>query len=110
MWLRGALLVIVVAGELACPGAVRSEQPGQAAFKRACARCHGEGGKSDTPHGRPLKVAPLVNDARLANMTPAEIVHLVKTDPKHHGVVHLESADLEAAAVFVKTLARRTDP
>lgn len=105
--------MLVLVGALARPGRARPEQPeqpGQAAFNRACARCHGEGGKTDTPHGRPLKVAPLVNDARLAHMTPEEIVHLVKTDPKHRGVVHLENADLQAAAVFVKTLAKREDP
>lgn len=85
-------------------------EPGEAVFKARCARCHGETGKTDTPDARALKVAPLVNDARIAAMTPAEIVELVKSDPKHRGVVDLQDADLEGAAVFVKTLAARPQP
>jgi mono/diheme cytochrome c family protein len=80
-------------------------QGAAAVFKSRCARCHGQAGKSDTPDGRSLKVAPLVNDARLARMTPAEIATLVKANAKHRGVVKLDDADLDAAAVFVKHLA-----
>jgi hypothetical protein len=41
-------------------------------------------------------------------MTPTEIVGLVKSDPKHQSVVQLEDADLEAAALYVKRLARQS--
>jgi mono/diheme cytochrome c family protein len=83
---------------------------GATIFQARCARCHGTTGKTDTDLGRVLKVAPLTNDARLARMTPAEIVNLVKSDRKHRGVVHLEKADLEAAAVYVKQLAQQCEP
>jgi len=77
-----------------------------AVFRSQCARCHGERGRTDTSTARALKVAPLVNDARLAAMTPQEIVALVRADPKHRGVVTLRDADLIRAAYFVKQLAQ----
>jgi mono/diheme cytochrome c family protein len=83
-------------------------QPGAAVFQARCAKCHGAAGATDTPMARALKVAPLVNDAKLARMTPAEIAALVRSDTKHRGVVDLEDADLEAAALFVKKLATQS--
>jgi len=53
-----------------------------AVFHAQCALCHGEGGRADTRIGRALKVAALVNDARLAAMTAEQIATLVKGDPK----------------------------
>jgi mono/diheme cytochrome c family protein len=78
-------------------------------FRENCARCHGETGKADRPMSRTLKVAPLVHDARLATMTPEEIARLVREDPKHAGVAQIRDPDLEAAARFVRELARRTE-
>ena len=82
-----------------------AENDGAAVYKARCARCHGESGKTDTSVGRVLKVAPLVDDPRLARMTPEEIARLILSDPKHQGVVELDRNDVEAAAVFVKRLA-----
>lgn len=83
----------------------RGERDGAAVYEARCARCHGERGKTDTSVGRVLKVRPLVDDARLARMTPEEIARLVLSDPKHQGVVDLDPVDVEAAARFVKRLA-----
>jgi mono/diheme cytochrome c family protein len=82
-----------------------SEKDGAAVYKARCARCHGDNGKTDTSVGRVLKVAPLVDDPRLARMAPAAIAQLVMSDPKHRGVVDLDEDDVKAAAVFVKRLA-----
>jgi mono/diheme cytochrome c family protein len=82
-----------------------AENEGAAVYKVRCARCHGDSGKTDTSVGRVLKVAPLVDDPRLARKTPAEIAHLIMSDPKHRGVVDLDEDEVKAAAVFVKRLA-----
>ncbi len=94
-------LVLMLAGG---PAPARAESPADV-FLESCARCHGETGKADMPMSRTLKVAPLVHDARLARMTPAQIAQLIRSDPKHAGVVELRGLDLESAAVFVKKLA-----
>jgi mono/diheme cytochrome c family protein len=83
---------------------------GAAVFRAHCARCHGESGETDAPGARALKVRPLVGDAELARMTPADIVKAIKTNPKHQGVGALKDvgdAEVEAAARFVKELAAK---
>jgi hypothetical protein len=102
-------LIVLLATDVWTAPPARAD-PGEIVFQARSAKCHGETGKTDTPPARALKVAPLVNDPRLAEMTPAEIVALVKSDPKHRGVVELEDADLEAAAVYVRKLAAKPVP
>jgi mono/diheme cytochrome c family protein len=82
---------------------------GAAVYKARCARCHGASGKTDTADARALKVRPLVDDAQIASMTPAELVRAIKADPKHASfgaIAGVGDAELEAAATFVKTLAK----
>ena len=100
------LLLATLASGITVP-APGHAQGAAAVFRARCARCHGKTGKSDTPDARSLKVAPLVDDAQLARMTPAEIATMVRSDAKHRGVVALDDADLDAAAPFVKDLASR---
>lgn len=107
---RVNLPIILLIGVLPV-GAVMADGPhdGVAVFKARCAKCHGESGKTDTAGARALKVRPLANDAELARMAPADIVKAIKSDPKHQGVGAvngLEDTELEAAAVFVKKLAK----
>ena len=107
MLLLAALVASVVTPRHSWAQAVDDAAVSPAAvFRSQCARCHGERGRTDTSTARALKVAPLVNDARLAAMTPQEIVALVRADPKHRGVVTLRDADLIRAAYFVKQLAQ----
>lgn len=83
---------------------------GAEVFHARCAKCHGETGKTEPAIARALKVRPLANDPALARLTPAEIVGLIKSDPKHRGVVDLKDvtdADVEAAAFYVRELARK---
>ena len=51
-----------------------------------------------------------MNDAKLAQMAPADIGKAIKSNAKHQGIgalVDLEDADLGAVAVFVKELAKK---
>lgn len=108
--MRGAFLWLVLGAiaHVVMPVRSHARSPG-AVYQSDCARCHGAAGRADTPISRALKVPPLVHDGRLAHMTPEEIAKVVKGDPKHRSIVRLRSADLEAAAVFVKELAARGD-
>lgn len=106
--LATSLIVVALAARAASaePGA----RDGAAVFAARCARCHGESGRADTPSARALKVRPLVDDATLAVMAPAEIAKMVRSDAKHNGVGALrgvDDADLEAAAAFVRGLAKK---
>ncbi len=81
-----------------------------AAYAAQCSRCHGDAGTSNTSQARALKVAPLVADARLAAMSPGEILETISTNPKHRAVLDFTAiapAELQAAATFVSELAKR---
>ena len=58
---------------------------------------------------RALNVKPFAGDTALANAALEEIVQMIKSDPKHLGmnaITELGDADLKAAAVVVKKLAK----
>jgi mono/diheme cytochrome c family protein len=102
------LLIGALGAGVAVAGSGRLD--GAAVFKARCARCHGESGKTDTAAARALKVRPLVDDAKLAQMALADIAKAIKADAKHQrvdSVVDLDDADLGAVAVFVKELAKK---
>lgn len=108
---RAGLAAVLAIAMLAASRASVAAGPhdGAAVFKARCAKCHGESGKADTANARALKVRPLVDTAKLAQMTPAEIVRVIKAGPKHEGMGVLpgpDDADLEAVARFVKELAK----
>jgi len=104
-----AILLIGVLGSratIAEPGA----QDGAAVFKSRCANCHGALGKADTVQARALKVRPLSPDANLAKMDTADMVQVIKSDPKHQGMASLDGltdSEIKAVAVFVKKIARK---
>jgi mono/diheme cytochrome c family protein len=102
--------IVFIVGVLGVATAAADSGPpdGATVFKRHCARCHGESGKGDASGARALKVRPLVGDAVLASLAPAEIVRLIKSDAKHDAIKALEDVadvELEAAALFTKELA-----
>ena len=106
------LIFAIMVGMLGLATTIARADPpvdGATIFETRCARCHGDTGKADTSEARALKARPLVNDAELARMTPAEIVSAVKSDLKHQGIVDLNDltdAELQAAAAFVSELAK----
>ena len=106
------LTIVFLIGALGagCAAPEPTPRDGAAVFKARCARCHGDSGETDTSNARALKVRPLVNDAKLAQMAPADIGKAIKSNAKHQGigaVVDLEDADLGVVAVFVKELAKK---
>jgi mono/diheme cytochrome c family protein len=101
---------VLAAGALAVGTATADpgEPDGAAIYQSRCAACHGRSGKTDTANARALKVRPLVHDAKLAKMAPADIMKAIKSNPKHRGmsaVTGLDDSQLGAAAVYVKELA-----
>jgi len=106
--------IVAIAGALVLAAVARARAggpDGAAIFRAQCASCHGGNGKSDTTEGRALKVMPLVNDATLARLPPAEIVKAIGATPKHHDAFHLDENETLAVAAFVKRLAAtRTRP
>jgi len=99
------VLAVMLASGAGTKARERQAAGGEAVFRARCARCHGETGRSDTPYGRSLKVAPLRSDPRLATMKAADIAKRVRSDAKHRAVVELDEGDLDAAATFVRKLA-----
>jgi mono/diheme cytochrome c family protein len=101
-----ARAIVLLAG--CAPAALAQDAATDAAAYRAhCAACHGTKGASDTPSARALKVAPFVDDARLAAMAPAEIVAIIRANGKHRAVADLtglSDAELLAAARHVRRL------
>jgi len=75
-----------------------------AAYRAHCAACHGEDGRADSLNARGLKVAPLQGYERLRGMQAPEIAALVRSNPKHAAVTHVEDAELLSAAAYVMQL------
>ena len=81
-------------------------EDGAAVFKANCAKCHGDSGNSDTSAGKTLKVPKLKGDAKIAGMSDADIVALVKGNSKHKSfITKLSDEQVGAAAGHVKQLA-----
>jgi mono/diheme cytochrome c family protein len=79
---------------------------GAAIFKAQCAKCHGDSGKSDTAVGKAMKVPPLAGDAKVQQMSDADVVARISGNAKHPaGVKGLSPDDLNAVAGYVKQLA-----
>jgi mono/diheme cytochrome c family protein len=105
------LALFVLLGLLVARAGAEPVRPdGAAVFKERCAKCHGESGRSDTADARALKVRPLIDDSQIAAMAPDDIVRMIKADSRHRGLdttAGLDDAQLRAAAVFVKGLAKK---
>jgi len=81
-------------------------EDGAAVFKANCAKCHGDSGNSDTSAGKTLKVPKLNGDAKIAGMSDADIVALVKGNSKHKSfITKLSDEQIGAAAGHAKQLA-----
>ncbi|HEV7731957.1 MAG TPA: cytochrome c [Candidatus Binatia bacterium] len=79
---------------------------GSAVFQANCASCHGATGQADSPAGKALKVPALAGDAKVAAMSDADLVGVIKSNPKHAAVIKkLGDADITAVAAYVKGLA-----
>lgn len=109
-WLNFATAFLVGALRIGAAVTDAGAQDAATVYKAWCARCHGESGKSDTPEARALKVRPFVHDPKFAKMALADIVHAIRSNPKHRdmgAMIGLEDSEVGAAAVFVKELASK---
>lgn len=87
-------------------GSTAGAEDGAAIFKKQCAQCHGQTGKSDTAVGKAKKVPPLAGDAKVQQMSEADVAAKIKGNEKHPARVKgLSDADITAVAAFVKQLA-----
>lgn len=81
-------------------------QEGGAIYKQSCAKCHGDTGTGDTAAGKALKVPSLVGDAKVQEMSTAEVATRIKENEKHPPAVKsMSDADIAAAAGVAKELA-----
>ena len=94
-------VVLVLVGGLSTTPA-----SGADVFKDNCASCHGVTGHADTTAGKALKVPQLAGDAKVAAMSPAELIAAFKANEKHKGLVKkLSDDDIAAATAHAKELA-----
>jgi mono/diheme cytochrome c family protein len=71
-----------------------------------CAKCHGAPGPADTPVGKAMKVAPLVDPQWAAEDSADALVAAFRANPKHKAMASkVSDDDLRAIAVHVRALA-----
>jgi mono/diheme cytochrome c family protein len=81
-------------------------EDGAAVFKAQCAKCHGDGGESNTPAGKTLKVPHLKGDAKIAAMSVEDIVKSMKANEKHKSfITKITEEQITAAAGQAKQIA-----
>ena len=79
---------------------------GKALYDANCAKCHGADGRADTPVGKAMKTASLVDPEWTSEDAAAALVSAFRENPKHkavHGKV--SDDDLTAIAAHVRELA-----
>jgi len=79
---------------------------GAALYAANCAKCHGADGRAETPVGKAMKVASLVDPKWAAEGSADALVAAFRANPKHKAVAsNVSDADLRAIAVHVRGLA-----
>ena len=96
--IAGGMLVLIVGMSTTASGAD--------VFKDNCASCHGETGHADTTAGKALKVPQLAGDAKVAAMSPIELMAAFKANEKHKALLKkLSDDDIAAATARAKEIA-----
>ena len=71
-----------------------------------CATCHGADGRAETPVGKAMKVASLVDPKWAAEDSADALVQAFRANPKHKAVASsVSDDDLRVIAVYVRVLA-----
>jgi len=87
------------------PSFARAEE-GAKLYEANCAKCHGADGRADTPMGKAMKAASLVDPKWAAPDSGAALVAAFHANPKHKAIASkVSDDDLRAIAVHVRALA-----
>lgn len=105
--LRAVLSALAILGFAALPAVPALAGPnGEALYKQHCATCHGVDGKADTPVGRALHAAHLVDPKYASMESDAGVIHAIRTLPKHKAVSsEVTDEQLKAIAAHIRELA-----
>ena len=80
---------MLMAGAVALPAA-----DAQAAWKKDCAKCHGDNGDGNTKMGKKLKVKDYTNAEVQAKLTDEVMVKAIKEGVKEDGKTRMKGYDL----------------
>jgi mono/diheme cytochrome c family protein len=84
---------------------------GEALYNQHCSTCHGKDGKADTPVGKALHAAHLVDPKYASEESDAGVTHAIRTLPKHKSVSgQVSDDDLKAIAAYIRKLAAAASP
>lgn len=99
-------LCLMTASTFVCVTLSANAADGAAGFAKDCAKCHGAGGKGDTPMGKRLKCKDLTAE----KLSDAQIEKSIKEGVKDGDKVRMKAfkdlsdADVQALVKFVHTL------
>ncbi len=83
-----------------------SAEDGAALYDSNCVKCHGADGRGDTPVGRALKAASLVDPKWAADDSAEAVVSAFRANPKHKAMASkVSDDDLRSIAVHLRKLA-----
>jgi mono/diheme cytochrome c family protein len=94
----------VVLFSLSSPAA--SADGGVDLYDANCVKCHGVDGRGDTPVGRAMKAASLVDPKWAVDDSAEAVVSAFRANPKHKAVASkVSDDDLRSIAVYLRKLA-----
>ncbi len=94
----------VVLFSLSSPAA--SADGGVVLYDANCVKCHGADGRGDTPVGRAMKAASLVDPKWAVDDSAEAVVSAFRANPKHKAVASkVSDDDLRSIAVHLRKLA-----
>jgi mono/diheme cytochrome c family protein len=93
-------------GLLAFGATLASAADGDALYAANCAKCHGADGRAQTPVGKAMKAASLVDPKWASKDSTDALITAFHANPKHKAVAgKVSDDDLKAIAVHVQALA-----
>ena len=96
----------VAIGVLSLGSSSASAEDGAKLYEANCAKCHGADGHGDTPMGKAMKAASLVDPKWAAADSTDALVSAFHANPKHKSIASkVSDDDLRAIAGHVRQLA-----
>jgi cytochrome c oxidase cbb3-type subunit 3 len=105
--MRSSPALLAVALGILCLGAsAATAEDGAKLYEANCAKCHGADGRGDTPMGKAMKAASLVDPKWAAEDSADAVVSTFRANPKHKAIASkVSDDDLRAIAVHIRQLA-----